>query len=58
MQDVTENSHAVPVTVLTFQPGETVKPALVNIIDDTTNETTEFFTVTLNNATNASIRER
>src|SRR6185503_19347903 len=46
---------AVPVTTLTFAPGEIVKSVSISILDDTTNEPVEAFTVNLNNAVNAAI---
>ena len=46
---------AVPLTTLTFAPGETSKTVDVNVVDDALIETNETFTVGLSNPTNATL---
>ena len=46
---------AIPLTTLTFAPGETSKTVDVNVVDDALIETNEAFTVSLSNPSNATL---
>ncbi|MFN8523892.1 MAG: Calx-beta domain-containing protein [Chloroflexota bacterium] len=48
---------AIPLTTVTFAPGETTKPVNVTIIGDFVDEGNETFTVDLSNPTNATISD-
>ena len=45
----------MPLTTLTFAPGETSKTVDVNVVDDALIEANETFTVGLSNPTNATL---